>query len=166
MNQDEPVTTQVGKTQGQFVVGAMLAVAVLMATFAWWWNYNRGIQTLAFYGAEGTVLLRTAPVVEYLRSEPEGSIDISKAKGLINARAALLSDASYDWSAGEVRQESPLFSVRFRRDDRELVVRFDFENRTIHASTTDRTAKLNKKTADGWQSYLARHAKQSSSQKP
>lgn len=166
MNQDEPVTTQIGKTRGQIVVGAMLAVALLMATFAWWWNYNRGIQTLAFYGAEGTVLLRAAPVVEYLRPEPEGPVDISQAKGLINARASLLSDASYDWSEGDVRQESPLFSVRFRRGDKTLVVTFDFENRTIHASTTERTVKLNKKTAAGWQSYLARHAQQSSSQGP
>src|SRR4051812_39208411 len=106
MKQDEPVTTQVSKPQGQFVVATMLAIAVLMATFAWGWNYNRGIRALNFYGANGAILLRTAPVVEYLRSGAEEPIDISKAKGLINARAALLSDASYDWSAGEVRQES------------------------------------------------------------
>lgn len=166
MSQDQTVTTQVGKTQGQFVVGAMLAVAVLMATFAWWWNYNRGIHALNFYGADGAILLRTAPVVEYLRSDPEEPIDISGAKGLINARAALLSDASYDWPAGDVHQESPLFSVRFRRGKQALVVTFDFGNRTIHASTTQRTAKLNKKTAEGWQSYLSRNAKPSSSHGP
>jgi hypothetical protein len=49
--------------------------------------------------------------------------------------------------------------VRFRRNEQSIVVTFDFENRTVHASTTDRTARLVKKTAEGWQNYLARHSK-------
>src|SRR5437870_2908986 len=83
---------------GQALVLAMFGLAVLAATFAWWWNYNRGRQSLEFFGAEGATLIRTAPQVEYLRSEPESSINISKAPGLLNARASLLSDASYEWS--------------------------------------------------------------------
>ena len=67
INHDEPVTTRVGKTQGQFVVGAMLAVAVLMATFAWWWNYNRGIHALNFYGANGAIL--AAPYLFWTKGE-------------------------------------------------------------------------------------------------
>jgi len=57
-------------THGQLAVGAMLAIAVFMATFAWWWNFNRGRQALDFYGPEGAILVRTAPTVEYLR--PDG----------------------------------------------------------------------------------------------
>jgi len=158
MNEIEPEISRHSKTQGQFVVGAMLLVALLMATIAWVVNYNRGRRALDFYGPEGAILLRKAPIVEYLRSEPDGPIDLSKAPGLINARASLLSDASYDWSASDVVQESPLFSVRFRKGEQTLVITFDFENRTVHASTTERTAKLDKKTSDGWQSYLARQA--------
>jgi hypothetical protein len=137
---------------------AMFAVAAVLAVFAWWWNFNRGKQALEFYGSEGAYLIRTAPVVDYLKPAPEAAIDISKAPGLINARASLLSDASYDWSTADARQESPLFSVRFKRGDQAIEVTFDFENRTIHASTTQRTAKLTKKTADGWQNYLARQS--------
>ena len=148
-------------SSGTRAVAGMFAIALLMTAFAWWWNYNRGKRALDFYGSEGAFLVRTAPVVEYLKPKPEELIDISKAPGLINARASLLSDASYDWTASDVRQESPLFSVRFRRGERSVVVTFDFENRTVHSSTTERTAKLAKKTADGWQSYLA---KQSSTQ--
>jgi hypothetical protein len=161
MNDPEPEISRYGKTPGQLVVGAMLLIALLMATVAWVVNYNRGKRALDFYGPEGAILLRKAPIVEYLRFEPDGAgpIDLSKAPGLINARASLLSDASYDWSATDAVQESPLFSVRFRRGEQSLVVTFDFENRTLHASTTKRTAKLNKKTSDGWQSYLARNAK-------
>lgn len=143
---------------GQFAVFAILALAILAAGFAWWWNFNRGKRALELYGPKGAVLVRTAPVVEFLQSPPVEPIDISHAPGLINARASLLSDASYDWSASDVRQESPLFSVRFRRGEKDVVVTFDFENRTIHASTTQQTAKLNQKTANGWQSYLARQS--------
>ena len=158
MNVTEPQSPQTGKAQGQLVVGAMLTIALLMASFAWVVNYSRGNHALDFYGPDGAILLRKAPIVEYLRPEPDGPLDISKAPGLINARAALLSDASYDWSANDVVQESPLFSVRFRRGEQSLVITFDFENRTLHASTTQRTSRLNKKTSDGWQGYLARQA--------
>jgi hypothetical protein len=161
MNDPEPEISRYGKTPGQFVVGAMLLIALLMATCAWVVNYGRGNHALDFYGPEGAILLRKAPIVEYLRPQPDGPIDISKAPGLINARAALLSDAGYDWTATDVVQESPLFSVRFRREEQSLVITFDFENRTLHASTTQRTARLNKKTSDGWQSYLSRNAKTS-----
>jgi len=146
------------RSSGKRAVLAMFAVAVAAAAFAWWWNYNRGIKALELYGPEGAFLVRTAPIVEFLQPSPGKPKDISKAPGLINARASLLSDASYDWTAANVRQESPLFSVVFRRDEWSVVVTFDFENRTVHASTTKRTAKLAKKTADGWQSYLARQS--------
>lgn len=159
MNESEGEFGKLGKTKGQLAVGAMLALAILMATFAWWVNFNRGRRALDFYGPEGAILVRTAPTVEYLRPAPEGPLDLSKAPGLINARASLLSDASYDWAASDVVQESPLFSVRFRRGEQSVTVTFDFENRTIHASSMQHTAKLNKKTADGWQSYLARNSK-------
>lgn len=147
------------RSSGTRAVVVMFTVAVLMTAFAWWWNYHRGKQALDFYGPEGALLIRTAPVVEFLQPSPEEAIDISTAAGLINARASLLSDASYDWTVSDVRQESPLFSVRFCRGDQAVVVTFDFENRTVHASTTDRTARLVKKTADGWQNYLARQSK-------
>jgi hypothetical protein len=141
---------------GRTAVLAMLAVGVVAAVFAWWWNYNRGRMALEFYGAEAATLIRTAPQVEILRPEPEGDIDISQAPGLINARASLLSDASYDWSAAAPAQQSPLFSVRFSRGERSVVVTFDFENRTVTNSSTQRMATLRPKTADGWRQYLAR----------
>jgi len=146
------------KNSGARAVLAMFCLAGALAGFAWWWNFNRGKKALDFYGPEGALLIRTAPIVEYLLPSPNEAIDISKAPGLINARASLLSDASYDWSEPDPRQESPLFSVRFRRGQQSIAVTFDFENRTIHASTTDRTARLSKKTATGWQSYLARQS--------
>jgi hypothetical protein len=141
---------------GKTAVVAILAVGVVAAMFAWWWNYNRGRKALEFYGAGAATLIRTAPQVEILRPEPESGIDISKAPGLINARASLLSDASYDWSTVSPAQQSPLFSVRFSRGAKSVVITFDFENRTLTNSATQRVATLRPKTADGWRQYLAR----------
>jgi hypothetical protein len=141
---------------GRRTVLTILAIAVLAAAFAWWWNFNRGRKALEFYGPEAATLIRTAPKVEILRSQPETDIDISKAPGLINARASLLSDASYDWSATRPTQQSPLFSVRFSRGEKSVVVTFDFENQTISNSATERTIAMKPKTADGWRKYLAR----------
>jgi len=141
---------------GRSAVLAILVIGVLAAMFSWWWNYNRGRKALEFYGAEAATLIRTAPKVEILRPEPESNIDISKAPGLLNARASLLGDASYDWSAAAPRQQSPLFSMRFSRGESWVVITFDFENRTISNSATRRIATLKPKTADGWRQYLAR----------
>jgi hypothetical protein len=141
---------------GQFVVVTIFAIALVAATFAWWWNYYRGDQALEFFGAEGAKLIRTAPQVEYLRSFPDTPVDISHSPGLLNARTSLLSDASYEWSAAEAVLQSPQFSVRFSRGRSHVVVTFDFENRTIRSSSTGRSATLIPKTADGWREYLAR----------
>src|SRR5439155_19690145 len=143
----------------QLAVVTMLAVGLAAAVFSWSWNYHRGRNSLQFYGPEAATLIRTAPKVEILRPEPESNIDISRAPGLLNARAALLSDASYEWTASAAPQESPLFSVRFSRGEHSVVVTFDFENRTISNSTTPRVATLKQKTADGWRQYLARITK-------
>jgi len=147
---------QASASTGRAAVLAMIVAAVLAAGFSWWWNFNRGRKALDFYGSEAATLIRTAPRVEILRPEPETDVDISKAPGLLNARASLLSDASYEWGAAGISQESPLFSVRFSRGEPSVVVTFDFENRTVRHSNSQRIVALKPKTAEGWQSYLAR----------
>src|SRR5436305_7740425 len=124
--------------QGSFVVLAMFAVALVAASFAWWWNFQHGRRALNFYGPEAATLIRTAPKVEILRSPPDESLDISHAPGLLNARTSLLNDASYVWSAPTPQLESPLFSVQFAQGERAVVVTFDFENRAAKTSSTGR----------------------------
>ena len=153
-----PASTSRGAS-GRLLVVGIFGLAILASGFAWWWNFNRGHLALDLYGSEGAMLIRTAPKVEVLRQKPEGNLDISRAPGLINARASLLSDASYEWPATNLRQDSPLFSVRFSQGKRSIDVVFDFENETISNSVTQRLAKLKTKTAEGWRSYLARQVK-------
>lgn len=132
----------------------MFALALVMAAFAWWWNLQRGHRALEFYGAEAATLIRTASKVELLRNA-EPVRDISKAKGLINARTSLLGDASYEWDE-PARVANFDVAVRFTSGDRSVTVFFDFETRGIQIACSDKSAKLTQKTAAGWQSYLER----------
>jgi len=142
--------------RGRLVVIFIFTVAVLLSAFAWWWNYNRGRQTLALFGAEGATLVRTAPRVELLNIKTGQMLDISQAPGLLNARASLLSDASYVWAAGDVPFDVPQYAVTFSRGEQTVTVTFDLPDQTIKVSSTGRIVRLVKKTADGWRTYLAR----------
>lgn len=144
---------------GRWLVAALLCVGALAGGFAWWWNFKRGRRTLEFFGPEAARLIRTAPQVELLKTPPEDNVDFSHAPGLINARASLLSDASYVWDQTPAGSNSPRLTVRFADGKRSVDLTFDFENRTLHTSSTNKTVVLSEKTAAGWQSYLQRHAR-------
>src|SRR5262249_48288752 len=109
---------------GQLVVLAMLVVATLAATFAWWWNYSRGDQALEFFGPEGALLIRTAPHVSLLAASESPEIDLSRAPGLLNARASLLADASFQWTEPQGNVAPAEWAVRFRRGDHSVTVTF------------------------------------------
>jgi hypothetical protein len=149
-------TRSVSSSTGKFAVIGMLLVAVLAASFAWWWNYNRGRQSLAFYGAEAATLIRTAPKVELLSDA--GDINISKAPGLLNARASLLSDASYHWDESNRSEGAFTSAVRFSDGQRHVVVEFDFNAHSVRTSSTGQSTTVLIKTAEGWRAFLARQA--------
>ena len=158
MSDAAPPAAVVPRSHGQWAVVAMLVLAVILAAFGWWWNFDRGRRTLELYGPEGATLIRTAPKVE-LVGDSGGNIDISKAPGLLNARTSLLNDASYEWSASATAVEGSKHSVRFSRGDQSIDVIFDFENRSIRTSPQGSSARLKTKTAEGWRNYLERQAK-------
>lgn len=144
---------------GKLAVLAIFALALCMASFAWWWNYSHAQRTLKFYGAEAATLIRTAPKVELLTAT--GEIDISKAPGLINARTSLLADASYQWHEPAAVAIDPEASVRFSNHGKTAVVGFDFQSQAVQNPSTGKTATLITKTAEGWRSFVARNSKQS-----
>lgn len=139
---------------GKAAVLAMIAVALALATFAWWWNFNRGRHALEFYGAKGATLVRTAPRVTLLVDK--GEIDISQVPGLLNARASLLSDASYRWRETIAPNGRPVYAVRFSNARDFVTVEFDFTAQSASASSTGKSAKLAKKTSAGWQQFIER----------
>src|SRR5947209_6393047 len=117
--------------RGQLVVIAMFAVALAAASFAWTWNYARSRRCLDFYGAQAARLIRTAPRVEILTPDG-GSLDISQALGLLNARSSLLDDASFEWNAAIAADDSgEATAVCFTDHNRTATLVFDFERQTL-----------------------------------
>lgn len=150
--------------RGKIAVLSMFAVAVLAATFAVWFRIRGSERCLGLYGSQAAALIRTAPTVEILEVDPPGSdtivrrIDISQAPGLINARTALVDDASFVWSAaappavaGATRH------VRFATAKSEVRLRFDPEHNSLEVLPGGKTAVLDQKTSDGWRQFLARY---------
>ena len=164
--------------RGQFVVLTMFAMGIAAATFAWWWNYNRGRNALEFYGAEAATLIRSARTVEILvppssdDDRPSGSdesraspstrqIDISRVPGLLNARTSLLDDASYEWNRPTTTASSDAAVViRFVENQKQVVLRFDFDARSVSIIPDGRQATLVKKTAEGWRSFISRNSRE------
>jgi hypothetical protein len=173
-----PAASSSGSTarQGKLLVLAMLGLAALASGFAWYWNVNRGHRTLAFYGPEAAALIRSARTVEVFvppsanesnapsGQEPEAArtrrVEISRAPGLLNARSSLLDDASYEWDHSPVA-DSPTGRVviRFMEKNHEVLLRFDFDARSVSILPEGRKATLVEKTAEGWRAFIARHAR-------
>lgn len=61
--------------RGQWGIVVIVAVAVSMSAFAWWYRVSQSRQAMAFWGGETALLVRRAPVVELwrLRSKTEDS---------------------------------------------------------------------------------------------
>ncbi len=148
--------------RGKLAVLAMLGLAVAAAAFAWIWNYRRGERCLAFYGSEAAALIRTAKTVEILELDPLSPadvtrrIDISKAPGLLNARTALLDDASFDWDAPPAGSGQTGRLVRFAEGGREVLLRIDGGQRSLEIVSTGKAATLDAKTSSGWEKFLRR----------
>ncbi|MDX1946705.1 MAG: hypothetical protein SFU86_14990 [Pirellulaceae bacterium] len=141
--------------RGKLAVVSILALALVMATVAWWWNYERGRRCLDLFGSQAAVLIRRAPRVEILGVAGEAT-DVSQAQGLLNARTALLDDASYEWNVA-ARPADDGRIVRFSQGNAHVSLRFARQEDSLTVVETGRTATLKQKTADGWREFLGRH---------
>jgi hypothetical protein len=162
----------------------MIALALVAAAFAWWWNVNRGRNALDFYGAEAATLIRSAPTVEiFVRPTPadrgaSGSdapqassstrqIDISRAPGLLNARASLLDDASYVWDRPPpAASPGPYVLIRFVDKGKQVMLRLEFDSRSLSLVPEGRQTMLVEKTAEGWRSFVSRNAQSEPAPQP
>ena len=87
-------------------------------------------------------------------------IDISRARGLLNARTSLLDDASYEWDSNKMQPSSGnQVLIRFVKNYKQVAVRIDFDSRRLSVIPEGGQATLVKKTADGWRSFIARCVK-------
>ena len=108
----------------KMVIALILFLAFALATYAWWFRFDQGDAAARFWGGRGANLIRNAPQVELLLLRPStyaeeaesderiqssgqaytvvDRFDISKAPGMLNARQALIEDASFNWDAGQL----------------------------------------------------------------
>jgi hypothetical protein len=162
---------------GKLAVLAMIAIALVAATFAWWWNFNRGRQAMAFFGPRAAHLIRTAPTVEILvvggaesgvstsdsipmhgRTQPVyRRIDISKAPGLIHARASLLADSNYVRELRAGKSQSFTEVVRFSDGMDEVLLAITEPDGLVEDVSRGKSMQLIKKTADGWRQFIERN---------
>jgi hypothetical protein len=172
-----PTSPPAAWNAGKLAVASILAMAIALAGFAWYWNWQRTQKCREFYGGEGAHLIRTATRVEGLmlsglydaesREQIEigphafevvGRRDLSKANGLIHARTALLDDSSYKWDDSTTGDCQPLilYAVRFREEERLTTLAFDFGCRQVWVVETQKNVTLAPKIAGGWESFLKR----------
>jgi hypothetical protein len=120
---------------GKLVILLILGAALAAAGFAWWRQYEQGRRALAYWGAEGARLIRTAPEVELRRLREAAdeevspiqprSRDVSHARGLVHARQALISDASYLWNEQSAAAPEWEYDLVFRDGSDEIGVHLD-----------------------------------------
>ena len=117
--------------RGSLLVLGIFGVALGLGGYAWWHAFERGKLSLRLWGSDGAVLIRYATRVELLEwpetldtldglTLPVAAIaedDISRVRGLVHARHALVEDASYDWDrAQDDCRNAWSFALRFEDD--------------------------------------------------
>jgi hypothetical protein len=94
---------------GKLIIIGILAVGLVAAGASWWFRYVATHRAAQFWGPEGVRLIRDAPTVYLIKlataEQPHGLVgptgvayEISKARGLLHLRNALLEDRSFDWT--------------------------------------------------------------------
>jgi len=146
---------------GQRLILGMLAIAVVAAGGAWWYQYQQGQRVLALWGADNAFRIRLAPDCDLLKLRPAetpGAEQISiagqhraitsihpigHAQGFVHARQALIVDASYDWEAETQVPADWQYALRFRDGQGATILAFDLEQAlVVDIDHPDRRAKI------------------------
>ncbi|MCE9629604.1 MAG: hypothetical protein K8S94_02635 [Planctomycetia bacterium] len=102
----DPTTAADKGGPGSALVIGLLALAVALALFAVWFQWNQTRRCLGFYGTEAARSIQGAPRVELWRLAVDpvtgrlGAIDrreVSRAPGLVHLRRGLVEDANFAW---------------------------------------------------------------------
>lgn len=147
--------------RGKLLIGGILAVAVLAATVAWWYQFHQGQRVLQLWGAESAYLIRLAPdcTLSELGSQAGRSRELSGQPGFIHARQALIQDASYDWLGTTALAQRTTDSAQwqyelvFREADRSTRLWLDLDNDWIHAPDRGVVADISP-IADGLRTFI------------
>ncbi|MCA9211451.1 MAG: hypothetical protein KDB27_00165 [Planctomycetales bacterium] len=153
-------------TGGKLLVIGIVAVAVAASVFAWNFRKQQSHRTLGFFGGTNASLIRTAQKVEWLEvehspSEPPTTtnlkfsppLDVTDQRGLIHARAALISDVSFDWDTPPDGNDWE-FAMRFiGKDDASCTVLFDISSKKCLCLDNGNSVSIGEKLAEGLHTF-------------
>jgi hypothetical protein len=143
---------------GKLAIATILAAAAAAAGVAWWYQFQQGRRALAYWVADGAFLIRRASKVELMGLgdvSPSGEDDretvfgrtvisrrnLARARGLVHARQALITDASFDWDSSAV-DPSWEYAMRFADEGRETIIAFDLASGAARAVDQPAPLKL------------------------
>jgi hypothetical protein len=148
--------------RGKLVIVAILTVALLAASAAWWHVYRQGRRVLQLWGAATASRIRLASECELLWLQPAGTghdsdllidgrrwsvtrrADLTNARGWVHARQALIEDRSYLWTHSAAPTERAVweYAVRFRNDQGETLLVFDLHSGQVLEPALNRRADI------------------------
>lgn len=95
--------------RGRWLTTGIVLLALALAMFALWFQWQQTRRCLAFYGSGAARQIQAAARVELWRLvpgttleslQPAGRVDVTKAMGLVHLRRGLVEDANFDWQGG------------------------------------------------------------------
>lgn len=146
---------------GKLVIIAIFGAALAGGVATLWFQYDARRRSREFWGTDTAVLISRAPKVELLRlSKAEKADedterlmidgdayeiserkDISKARGFVHVRDALIRDTGFAWE--KVRgdcQPNWVYAFRFKEEDKTEDVVFDFACERVRLVSGEREA--------------------------
>lgn len=160
--------------KGKLAIVGIFGVSIGMAVFAWWYRYEQGNQSLAFWGSETAVLINGAQRVELLKlaeSTGEGesididgrawtveqAVDVSQARGMLHARHSLVEDVTFRWEESATG-EAPAwtYALRFEGGGGKAIVAFDTEQALVHLVGSEQAALIQPDISAGFQRIFDR----------
>jgi hypothetical protein len=159
---------------GKLVTIFVLLLGAMAAAAAWWHNMNKGRSALELWSGQVAHRIRTAESVNLWVLAPndlvepidrcviggqtypaERAIDISQTPGLVHARQALISDASFDWDAPPAGAKPRWqYAIRFEADGDATYLLLDLDRAWVaEGENAERMAKL--KIVDGLKKFIS-----------
>lgn len=167
------------KNQGSWVVIVIFLAAASAALFAWNFRMKQSQRVLDLYGGQNAALIRGSQAVYWIdfvpavptpnsgdlhpgrvpngELTPELSkfskpVDITRQSGLIHARAALISDVSYDWDKSTT-DANWQFGLKFKSSESECTLLFDLVSRQCLCLNNGRQVTIGEKLVSGLQAF-------------
>jgi len=153
---------------GKTVIVGILVLALGATGLAWWHQRSVGRRALEYWGPDNAWIVRHGETSELLRlrsgesSIPDGpqdsvaptlkvdeqllsvarQVEITKARGILHARQALIVDASFAWDVPPSDIVQWDYAVRFKDPRGEITLLFDLDNEQLRSLTSPRRLRL------------------------